>query len=66
MVPGIDNYKHSSELITFLRQEYKDDFCLGVAGFPEKHPLSPTRESDTKYLKHKVDCGADFILIQNI
>ncbi|WP_372519490.1 methylenetetrahydrofolate reductase [NAD(P)H] [Candidatus Ruminimicrobiellum ovillum] len=64
MVPGIDNYKHSSELITFLRQEYKEDFCLGVAGFPEMHPLSPTRESDIKYLKHKIDCGADFIITQ--
>lgn len=64
MVPGIDNYKYSSELITFLKQEYKDDFCLGVAGFPEKHPLSKTKEIDIKYLKHKMDCGADFIITQ--
>ena len=64
LVPGIDNYKHSSELITFLRQEYKDDFCLGVAGFPEMHPLSPNKESDIKYLKHKIYCGADFIITQ--
>ena len=64
MVPGIDNYKHSSELVSFLRQEYKDEFCLGVAGFPERHPLSPTSEHDIKYLKHKIDCGADFIITQ--
>ena len=64
LVPGIDNYKHSSELITFLRKEYKDEFCLGIAGFPEKHPLSPTQGSDIKYLKHKVDCGADFVITQ--
>lgn len=64
LVPGIDNYKHSSELITFLRQEYKDDFCLGVAGFPEMHPLSVTKEDDIKYLKNKIDCGADFIITQ--
>ena len=64
MVPGIDNYKHSSELVTFLKQEYKDDFCLGVAGFPEMHPLSETKEIDIKYLKHKIDCGADFIITQ--
>jgi len=64
LVPGIDNYKHSSELITFLKQEYNDDFCLGVAGFPEMHPLSDTKETDMKYLKHKIDCGADFIITQ--
>ena len=64
LVPGIDNYKHSSELITFLRQEYKDNFCLGVAGFPEMHPLSSNKEFDIKYLKHKIDCGADFIITQ--
>ena len=46
LVPGMDNYKHSSELITFLRQEYKDEFCLGVAGFPEMHPLSDTKKDD--------------------
>lgn len=64
LVPGLDNYKYSSELVTFLRQEYKNKFCLGVAGFPEMHPLSPTKESDIKYLKNKIDCGADFIITQ--
>ncbi len=63
-VPGIDNYKYSSELVSYIRKEYKDDLCLAVAGFPEKHPLSPTKEIDIKYLKHKVDCGADFIVTQ--
>lgn len=64
LVPGLDNYKYSSELVTFLRQEYKNKFCLGVAGFPEMHPLSSTKESDIKYLKNKIDCGADFIITQ--
>ncbi len=59
-----DNYKYSSELITYIRKEYKNQFCLGVAGFPEMHPLSPNRESDIKYLKHKIDCGADFVITQ--
>ena len=63
-VPGIDNYKYSSELVSFIRKEYGDNFSLAVAGFPEKHPLSPSKESDIKYLKHKVDCGADFIMTQ--
>ncbi len=64
LVPGIDNYKYSSELITYIREEYKDKFCLGAAGFPEKHPLSDTKESDIRYLAYKVNCGADFIITQ--
>ena len=60
----IDNYKYSSELISYIRKEYKNQFCLGVAGFPEKHPLSHNKELDIKYLKHKIDCGADFVITQ--
>lgn len=62
--PITDNYKYSSELITYIKKEYKDKFCLGVAGFPEMHPLSPDKQSDIKYLKHKIDCGADFVITQ--
>lgn len=62
--PPTDNYKYSSELITYIRNEYKNQFCLGVAGFPEMHPLSPNKQFDIKYLKHKIDCGADFVITQ--
>ncbi len=37
---------------------------FGRGRFSGKHPLSPTKESDIKYLKHKIDCGADFIITQ--
>ena len=64
LVPGIDNFKHSSELVTYLKQTYKDEFGIGVAGFPECHPLSKNKETDIFYLKEKLNCGGDFVITQ--
>ena len=52
----------SHELVTILREEY--DVAIGAAAFPETHIHATSPEDDLRYLKAKVDAGAQFLITQ--
>ncbi len=76
-VPEPDGNKDSLELLKQVKNMnsgiYLDpdlenatpsNFCISVSGYPEKHFEAPNMASDLKWLKAKIDAGADYIVTQ--
>lgn len=60
----VKNLNNGIYLDPELENPVKSDFCIGVSGYPEKHFEAPNMASDLKWLKAKVDAGADYIVTQ--
>ncbi len=64
LVEQVVNLRNGKYLEADLKNNAPLDFCVGVAGYPEKHFEAPNFESDLTYLKQKIDNGADYIVTQ--
>lgn len=64
LVEQIANMNRGVYLDSGLKEPFPTHFCIGVAGYPEKHLESPNMEDDISWLKKKIELGGEYIVTQ--
>ena len=64
LVKQINNMNHSVYLDANIEKASPTEFCIGVAGYPEKHFESPNLDTDIQFTLDKVRAGASYIVTQ--
>lgn len=64
LVKQMVDMNHGKFLEENLLDAKPTEFCVGVSGYPEKHFEAPNMKTDVKYVKQKIDTGAEYVVTQ--